>query len=150
MRKTVAVIAMAAGIGLVGSPAMAQEAVAPAPAPQAQSETQGGPDVQPMGTTCIQNCGGYIYSNITGKTSNQSFTYSVGFNSVPGVGNARMQVRMLDSWGNVVAQDNHYSPAGYRHNDSRVIGRSYVSPVSSVCHTLWEGGTQLGTACTIV
>ncbi|MDF2898767.1 MAG: hypothetical protein K0Q46_5553 [Rhodococcus erythropolis] len=28
------------------------------------------------------------------------------------------------------------------------MGRSYLTPVASVCNTLWEGGIQLGTACT--
>ncbi|MDH6284001.1 hypothetical protein [Prescottella agglutinans] len=152
MRRTLAAFALAAGVGLVGSPAMAQEAgtpAAPAPAPTT-AQTLDDPVIQPMGATCIQNCTGQVYASIKNKTSQNSFTYRVGFDSAPGVGNARMQVRMLDAWGGVIAEDNHYSPAGYRHNDSREVGRSYVKPVSNVCHTLWEGGVQLGTACQLV
>lgn len=151
MRKSLAAFALAAGIGLVGSPAMAQEtASTPAPPMPVPSQTQGGPDVQPFGTTCIQGCSGWMHANVENKSSQYSFTYDVGFTSGVGVGNARMQVRMLDQWNNLIAEDNHFSPAGYRHSDSRKVGRSYVAPVTSVCHTLWEGAAQLGTACTVV
>lgn len=128
MRKTLAAFALTAGVCLIGSPAMAQQAeVSVVPAPTtATSQTQGDMAIQPFGATCIQNCSGYISAGIYNKSSSQSFEYRVGFTSTPGVGNARMQVRMLNAWGGVVAEDNHFSPAGYRHNDDRASWRSYV------------------------
>lgn len=147
MRKTFAVFALAAGIGLVGSPAMAQDAGTTGAPSAPTTQTQDGPEIQPRGATCYNNCAGQVYANIVQKSSNQSFTYKVGFQGASGVNNARMQVRMLNQWGGVVAEDNHFSPAGYRYSDSRQVGRSYVAPVASVCHTLWESGVQIATAC---
>ena len=146
MRKSLVTTVLSAGL-LLGAPALAQAQPSETSPPTTQV-LPGGPDVQPMGTTCVQPlCAGQLTTTIPSRTSNQSFTFKAHFQSyVVGVNNARLQVRMLGFQGQLVAEENRYW-SGNQKVGEFVKGQSYWAPVASVCATLWEGGIQLGTAC---
>lgn len=151
MRRSLAVVSLTAAIGLIGGPALAQPAETPPPpgvgAPATGMSTLEDPVIQPFGTTCIQNCTGYVAANIESKSSQQSFTFRANFISAGGVQNPRQQVRMLGFQGQVIDEQNQYG-GGRQYSGEFRMGRSYLTPVASACNTLWEGGVQLGTACT--
>lgn len=103
------------------------------------------------GTTVIQGNKGTLTVKWN-ATTQQSFTSVTGqFYSLPGVGNPRIDVRLLDERNNEVAKFER-SWTGLRYGESAVfeINSSFQTPTSRVCASLYEAGGLMDTACSPV